>query len=172
MRRRSMKFTLAAAGLALLLAPHTAFAAHNKAGLWQITVRTDAVNANMPDMSKLPPDVQARMKAMGIGVNGNAISMQVCRTAAEGTQDVPPWSGRNKNCTYSHTGFAGGTMDADMTCTGGDFTGTGHVHFVMDSDEHFAGDVEMTGTEHGHQVSHKESIEGRWLSAPCTSTAH
>ncbi|MGB8366279.1 MAG: DUF3617 domain-containing protein [Rhizomicrobium sp.] len=168
MRQLSLKIASAGAGLVLLFAPHAAWAAHGKAGLWEITIKMDGQNPNMPDMSKLPPEVRARMKAMGVGANGTGFTVQRCRTPAEAAQDSPPSGAHDKSCTLSNVSYTGGSMTADMTCTG-NFTGTGHMHFVWDSDEHYAGEVSMTGTSGGRPMSRTQKIEGRWLSAQCTA---
>jgi hypothetical protein len=172
-RLKHLPMTLASATacLALVVAPQAANAAHGKAGLWQITVTMGGGNPAMPDMSKLPPEVQARMQAMGMGMHGNTVTTQTCRTPAEVAQDVPPSGSHDRNCTMSNVSYTGHDMNADMTCTG-NFTGTGHVHFVWDSNEHFTGDVSMTGSAHGHDISRSQTIEGRWLSADCAAAQH
>jgi hypothetical protein len=168
MQKTSVKIMLAGAGLALVLAPLAALAAHGKAGLWQITITTEGQNPQMPNMASLPPEVQARMKAMGVQMGGNAITVQHCQTAEEVARDVPPAGTHNKECTMSNVSYTGGSMTADMVCSG-NFSGTGHVHFVWDSDEHYAGEVSMTGKMNDEQVTHTQKIEGRWLSAQCTA---
>jgi uncharacterized protein DUF3617 len=168
MQKKSKKIVLAGAGLALVLAPLAALAAHGKAGLWQITITTEGQNAQMPNMSNLPPEVQARMKAMGVQMGGNQITVQQCRTPEEIARDVPPAGTHNKDCAMSNVSYTGGSMTADMVCSG-NFSGTGHVHFVWDSDEHYAGEISMTGKMNDEQVTHTQKIEGRWLSAQCTA---
>ena len=163
----SKKFVLGVAGAALLAAPIAALAAHGKAGLWQMTVTIAGTNAHMPDMSSLPPEAQARMKAMGIGMDGNSITIQHCMAATDfATGKIPLSSGRNKNCTNSNVSFDGNRMTADVTCTGS-FVGTGHFEANWDSDEHYTAEVSITGTHNGQPVTNHEKIEGRFLSAQC-----
>jgi hypothetical protein len=158
------------AGAALLAAPIAALAAHGKAGLWQMTVTIDSSAAHMPDMSSLPPEAQARMKAMGIGMNGNSITMQHCMAATDfSTGKIPLSTGRNKNCTNSNVSFSGNRMTADVTCTGS-FVGTGHFEADWDSDEHYTADISITGTRNGQPMTNHEKIEGRFLSAQCGAT--
>jgi hypothetical protein len=171
MRALSIKIMSSVAGLAVLLAPYAALAAHGKAGLWQITVKVNGQSVNMPDMSKLPPEVQARMKAMGVAVSSAGVTMQHCMTPQETVLNLPPAGVHDKSCTYSNSGFVNGTMNADVTCTG-KFTGTGHVRFVYDSDEHFTEEGSMTGMSGDKQITRSESMEGTWLSAQCPAGQH
>jgi hypothetical protein len=163
----SKKFVVIAAGLVLLAAPIAALAAHGKAGLWQITVTIGGTNMHMPDMSKLPPDVQARMRAAGVGMGGNTITAQHCMSAQDFAMGKLPTSGQHsKSCVTSNVSYAGNHMSADMTCSG-NFTGTGHIQSDWDSDEHFAAVVNMTGTHDGRTITSEEKIEGRFVSAQC-----
>src|ERR1041385_263359 len=73
----------AAAGAAIVLVAVPAIASHGKAGLWDVTITTNMGGAGMPDMSRLPPEAQAAMRAHGVMMNGNAMSVQHCMTQAE-----------------------------------------------------------------------------------------
>lgn len=164
MRMRA-KLLFPAIGFALCLAPHVALAGHEMAGLWRIVIKMDGPEPNMPDLSKLPPEVQARMKAAGLGAANGGITVQRCRTPQDVAQDTPP-AGADKTCRLSNVSYRTGVMTADMTCTG-NFVGSGHMRYVWDSDKHFAGEVTMTGTSRGRQFTRSEKIEGTWLSAQC-----
>ena len=99
----SKKLVLGVAVAALLAAPIAVLADHGKAGLWQITITVSDSNAHMPDLSKLPPDVQARMKAMGVNMSGNAISVQHCMTMQEfGLHKLPSLGQHGKDCAVSN----------------------------------------------------------------------
>jgi len=160
MMKATLKIAPAVLALAVICAPLTA-AGHGRPGLWRIVITMEGGS----DMSRMPPEAQARMKAMGMGAGGGAVTVQRCRTPQEAAQDTPP-AGADKSCVVSNAKFAGGVMTADLTCTG-NFVGTGHVRFVWDSDTHYAGEVSMSGTTRGHQVSHSQKIDGTWLSAQC-----
>jgi hypothetical protein len=167
MRNVSKKIAWGIAGAALLSAPIAALAAHAKAGLWQITVTVGGNNAHVPDMSSLPPEVQARMKAMGIGMAGNTITLQHCMSAMDFTTGRLPMSGtRNKTCDTSNVSYTGNHMSADVTCTG-ESARTGHIEADWDSDEHYTEAASMTETHDGHTVTTSEKMEGRFLSAQC-----
>jgi hypothetical protein len=167
--RRSKYIAIASmAGVSLVAAVGTAFASHGKIGLWSVTVTMGGEMPKMPDMSKLPPDVQAKMKAMGVTMSGNTISAQHCMTAAEVATDFPKLTGRSaQGCTISNIQHDGHEMSADLTCAAQQFKGMGHAQFTFDSDTHYSGEVTMQGEANGHVVKQDEKLEGRWLSASC-----
>lgn len=148
-----------------------ALASHGKAGLWDVTITMGGNAAKMPDISKLPPEAQARMKAMGMSMNGNTMNVQHCMTAQEVAVDKPPTDTHNKDCTVTNSKITGHTMSADMTCHG-DFSGTGHMQFTYDSDTHYSGEVSMTGTAAGHPTTQDNKFEGKWVSADCGAVSH
>lgn len=168
MRRAKYIAIAGVACVSFVAAVGTAFASHGKIGLWNVTVTMGGQMPRMPDMSKLPPDVQARMKAMGVTMNGNTISAQHCMTAAEVATDFPKLTGRSaQGCTIANIQNDGHAMSADLTCTASEFKGTGRAQFTFDSDTHYSGEVTMQGEANGHPVRQDEKLEGRWLSANC-----
>ena len=58
-----------------LCAVNAALASHGKIGLWNIAITMGGNMPNMPDMSKLPPEAVARMKAMGMSMGSNTIKI-------------------------------------------------------------------------------------------------
>ena len=146
--------------------PIIAWASHGKVGLWEINVQTNmGAVPGMPDMSKLPPEAQARMKAMGIQMNGNGITMRHCMTPAEVNNDKPDLS-RNKDCKTTNVRMTGRTFSADLVCTGR-INGKGHIEVTYDSPEHYTALETMSGTAGGHPVNNSTKMTGRWLSANC-----
>src|ERR1700733_7992514 len=168
MHRMSYRIALAVCAGGALLASGAALAMHTKAGLWQMTITVGGDDAaRMPNMSNLPPDAIAAMKAHGVTMGGDSISVQKCMTGEEFAAGKPPPAGtHDKNCTMTNVSYTGSHMVADMSCTG-TYIATGHVQFDWDSDEHFKGEVMTTGTQGGHTVTHDAKIEGRYLSASC-----
>lgn len=166
---RSLFLAAGSAALALIAIP--AIAGHGKAGLWNVTISTNMAGAGMPDMSKLPPEAQAAMRAHGVTMNGNTMSVQHCMTQAEVDSNGPPRTGNQKECTMSNMKVGGNSYSADMTCHG-QMTGTGHVQFTYDSAEHYTGKTTMVGTMQGHPVNTSTTFEGRWASADCKGVAH
>jgi len=162
----------AVTGLVIVAFAHAAFASHGKVGLWSVTVAIGGDAPGMPDMSKLPPEAVAQMKAMGMSMNGRSITTQHCMTAQEVATDTPHLEADNaRSCTMSNATHSGNSMSADMTCTG-DFKGTGHMQFIYDSDSHYSGELVMTGTANGRPISRDQKFDGHWISAVCGSVSH
>ncbi|HEY5337673.1 MAG TPA: DUF3617 domain-containing protein [Rhizomicrobium sp.] len=169
---RSSKFLIfGVAAAALVAVSGAAFASHGKVGLWSVTVTMGGGNP-MPDMSKLPPEVQARMKAAGVSASGNSITAQHCMSAQEVATDNLSAAAQNKDCTYSNMQTAGKTMSADLVCKG-QFNGTGHMQTKYSGDgSSFSGDLTMSGAVNGHQMNQSQHFEGHWVSADCGGITH
>jgi hypothetical protein len=158
--------------LAILVFAHAAFADHGKEGLWSVTVTIGGDAPGMPDMSKLPPEAVARMRAMGMSMNGNSITTEHCMTAQEVATDTPHMDdSAARSCKMSNPTHGGHSMSADMICSG-TFKGTGHMQFTYDSDTHYSGELVMTGIANGQQLNRTQKFEGRWISANCGSVNH
>ncbi|MEJ1970196.1 MAG: DUF3617 domain-containing protein [Rhizomicrobium sp.] len=154
-------------GLALSAGTAAASASHGKPGLWNITI---TLGGHAIDMSKIPPDVAARMKAAGIGAN--AVTVPHCMTAAEVAADTPHLDPRSaRSCAMTNMARSGHTMNADLVCTG-DFKGTEHLQFTYDSDTHYFGTLKMSGAVNGRPVTREQTMEGRWVSPHCGSVAN
>lgn len=160
------------AACAILVAAIPASANHGKVGLWKITITMPhGIMGGGMDMSKLPPQVRARMAAAGM--SGNTMSVEHCMTATEVAANMPHVDrphGKSQ-CKPTNLKVSGNTMSTDMVCTG-DFVATGHSQFTYDSDTHYSGEIKMKGTAHGHAIDQDEKIEGRWVSASCGSVTH
>ena len=163
--------TLAIAGMAALsvaVAVGQALADHGKVGLWTVTVTMDGDLTKVPDLSKLPPDALARMKAMGMSAVGNTVTMQHCMSAEDVKADFPDiHNGATAGCTATNVHHDARSMSADLICNTDALKGTGHAQFNFDSDTHYVGDLAVSGVANGRPVKQDEKIEGRWLTADC-----
>jgi hypothetical protein len=160
---------IGAAIVATALTVGPAIASHGKAGLWDVTVTMNM--PGMPDMSKLPPEAQAAMRAHGVTMGGRAITVQHCMTQAEVDANKPPPMRNEKDCKMTNMKMGDQSFSADMVCTG-EMNATGHFDVAFDSPEHYRGKVSFTGTENGHPMSNTTTMEGRWVSADCKGIAH
>jgi hypothetical protein len=160
--KRVLFFGAAAAAVALVAVP--AIASHGKAGLWNITVTMDM--PGMPDMSKLPPEAQAAMRAHGVTMNGRGMVVQHCMTQSEVDAIKPPPMRNGQDCKMSNLKTAGQSFSADLVCSG-QMNATGHFEVSYDSPEHYTGKSSFTGTQDGHPISNSTTMEGRWVSADC-----
>ena len=146
--------------------PIIAWASHGKVGLWEINVQTNmGAMPGMPDMSKLPPEAQARMKAMGMQMNGNGLTVRHCMTVADVNNDKPNLS-QNQECKTTNVKMIGQKFSADLVCTGR-LNGTGHIEVTYDSPEHYTAFETMSGTAGGHPVNNSTKMSGRWISPDC-----
>jgi Protein of unknown function (DUF3617) len=173
MRKVSWKVAVVACGAALLAASGAALAVPGKSGLWQITVTMGGNDAArmQSGMANVPPQYQAmvqeQMKAHGVTMGGNSISVQQCMTSdAFAVGKPPPVGAHDKNCTMTNMSYTGSHMSADMTCTGTNAS-SGHVDFSWDSGDHFTGDIKLTAMQGSQTVTHEEKLEGHLISATC-----
>jgi hypothetical protein len=157
------------AGIGTMLAGPAA-AGQGKAGLWDVTVAMKMGGAAMPDLSKMPPDVLARMKAMNIQpADGNAVKTQQCVTPAQAAQAKPAMPA-NQDCKMVDSKTTGNTFTGDMACSG-QFKGTGHVTVTYLSDEHYTGKMTIEGTGDGQPMRMEQTFEGKWVSPDCGTVA-
>ena len=172
MRSLTQISILGAAGIAAasLLLAGPALAGQGKAGLWSITTKMDMPGmGQMPDMSQLPPSVQAKIKSMHMATSDGGMKTQACLTKADVDQDKPPM--HNKDCKLVSSKVVGKTYTGDVACTG-QFNGTGHMQVTYDSDEHYTGSMDMKGTHDGQPMNMHSSFEGQWLSTSCRNFIH
>jgi len=167
--KRVLCLAAGAATVAVVSVP--AIAGHGKVGLWNVTITTNMGGVAMPDMSKLPPEAQAAMRAHGVTMNGNTMSVQHCMSQEEVDASGPPPMRNQKDCTMMNTKLGSNSFSADMTCHG-EMNGTGHVEVSYDTPEHYVGKTTMSGTMQGHPVSMATTFEGRWASADCKGLTH
>jgi len=150
----------------ILAASPAALAAHGKAGTWEVTTTMSGGGMGaMPDMSKLPPEVRARMQAHGVQMNGGGMTAKFCMTADQVANDKPPMT-HHGNCEAQNMKVKGNTFSADVVCKG-HMNGKGHVEVTYDTPEHYTGHQTITMTMDGQQMTHDMTMEGHWLSADC-----
>ena len=159
----------AAGAAALVIAAVPAIASHGKVGLWSVTVNMNM--AGMPDMSQLPPQAQAAMRAHGVTMNGRAMTVQHCMTQEEVDAVKPPPMRNAQDCKMTNLKTAGQSFSADLVCSG-QMNATGHFEISYDSPEHYTGKSTFTGTQDGHPISYTTTMEGRWVSADCKGVSH
>jgi hypothetical protein len=167
--RYSRKLAIAGvAGLVAAFIAGGALADHGKVGLWSIAVEMNGDLVKIPDLSKLPPDALARLKAMGMSASGNTVTVQHCMSAADVAADFPDiHNGAGAGCAATNVHHDGHSMSADLMCNTGTLKGSGHAQFIFDSDTHYSGEISVAGVANGHPVKQDEKIEGRYLSADC-----
>jgi hypothetical protein len=136
------------AAAVLIATAGAALADHGKAGLWQVSTKT-----NMPGMTA-----------------SQTFTSQHCMTEAEVKQNTMP-STSNHDCKMTNEKMSGGSFSGDMVCTG-NATGTGHMSVTYDSDTHYAGQMTMAMNVGGHPMNMSNTFEGKWISADCGKVNH
>ncbi len=165
-----LAYAFAVAAFAAAVSLPASAASHVKPGLWEVKVRTNAGQAYaMPDLSKLPPQVQAQMKARGVQMNAGGLTARHCITPAEAANDTPAM-GQGEGCHVEHVKITGRSYDADMVCTGekpGEMNARGHIQITFESPLHYFGTSTMSGTANGQPIGNATKIDARWLAADC-----
>jgi hypothetical protein len=157
--------------LAFLVAiPTLAYAAHGKAGLWNVS--TTMQMAGMPAMPQIPPEALAQMRAAGMqmpAMGGGAQTMrsQLCMTAEQVNADKPPQVGpEDSGCAWTNMRVTATQMSADLVCKG-KMNGTGKVQMTYARAEHYDGDYSFKGTMEGNPADFHATMSGDWAAASC-----
>lgn len=155
--------SIVAIGAAL---PASAGGVHFKAGLWKAKMQNGgAAGPAMPDMSKLPPSVQAQMKARGIQMGGNEIVSNFCVTPEQAAKDHPDLP-NNKDCRTENVRNSPTTFSADLVCTG-KLNARGHTDVTFLSPEHYTVHEVVHTTMNGRTMDSVIDVDSTWVSADC-----
>ncbi|MDR3414879.1 MAG: DUF3617 domain-containing protein [Nevskia sp.] len=163
------RITIAAAAAAIAIPFAAGAYTHGKPGLWQITTQMKFTKGG--PQAQIPPDKLAMMKQMGIQMPDMSapISTKTCVTAEQAATDTPPTPGQRGNCQVQNLKRDGHTFSADTVCSG-EMQGTGHVTVTYDSDEHYSGKMDFSGTSaHTGDVQTSNEFSGQWLGTDCGS---
>lgn len=149
------------AGLAQISAPPV------KMGLWQSKVTSTMTGF------QIPPDVAARLKAMGRPVPGSEPQITVSQSCLtpEKWKDMFSHMQRNHDCQYTNEHQSSTGMSVDMACKSADgqYSTTGHI------DARFTSSEKMTGKVHVETVRQSQpqpivmdmSFESAYQGADC-----
>lgn len=151
---------------AMLMAATTSLAADRmKPGLWEMTMKSDAMKA----MPQIPPEQLEKMKQMGIKIpvmQNGAMTHKVCYTKEMVEQDKPPSSGREQQCQSKNFTRSGNTYAGDIVCDMPEMKGTGNVKGSFNPDS-MTSVYDFKGVSHGQPVSQHIETTGRWLGNDC-----
>ena len=142
-----------------------------KMGLWQTKVTSTMAGF------QIPPDVAARLSAMGRPVPGGepqTVVSQSCLTP-EKWKDMFSHMQRNHDCQFTNEHQSSSGMSADMACKSpdGQFSSKGHI------DTKFTSSEKMTGKVHMESISRSQpqpivmdmSFESAYQGADCQGIA-
>ena len=112
-----------------------------KMGLWQTNITSTMTGF------QIPPEVAARMKAMGKPVPGapNTVVTQSCLTP-EKWKDSFRHMQQDHDCQLTNVHQSSTAMSADMACKApdGKYTSTGHMEVSFTSESKMSGKVHVT----------------------------
>jgi len=149
----------------LVLAPAAAWAAHGRAGLWNISTSME-----LPNMPQMPPEAMAMMKARGMsmpGMGGAPIVTQICMTQEEVNADRTPQMKNNaENCTNKVLSQTSTSMIAETTCHGR-MEGVGRMQMSWRGNEHYEGTYSFKGSMEGRPHEMTSHYTGDFVKADC-----
>lgn len=132
-----------------------------KMGLWETTVTSQMSGF------QLPPDVVARLKAMGRSAPGapHTVVTQGCLTREEWQKSMEDMNrAGNKDCTTTNKDIQPRKFSVDISCKSQQGTVTGHWEMQMIDDEH--------GHGSGHMKSDSTGPNGQAFSMDMTMDSH
>ncbi len=147
MRRELGLAAVMLAGLAAMGAQDAPVPPAVKMGLWQNTA------TNTMTGLQIPPDVAAKLQAMGRPVPGSAprtIVTQSCLTPDKWQKSFADIQ-QNKSCQFTNVHQSATGMSGDMTCTTPDGSSKGHL------DASFASQEKMNGKMHMEITTARQS---------------
>lgn len=152
--------------------PCLAQAPNLRPGLWQYTIQREGVGVMLPpEMSRLPPERQARIKAAMARAQTGQHNMTVpgCLTADEiKHMSFNPREDDDKECKSTAKQLSSNTWSMSKHCSredGGEEDFKGIMH-VIDSG-HVEQDMTMSMGEGGQRTHQKVHMDGKWVSADC-----
>ena len=153
----------------LLLAVSTTAFAQMKPGLWEMTMRSDAMK-NMPPIS---PEQMEQMRKMGVDMphmkDGGMVTKVCITKEMAASQEAPGLEKNDMGCQTKNYKRSGNAYSTDIVCNGADMKGEGKAKGAFSGDSAFTSTYEFKGAMHGQPVSHKQEGSGKWLSADCGS---
>jgi hypothetical protein len=138
-----------------------------KMGLWETTI-TNTIGG-----IQIPPDIAAKMQAMGRPVPGSTPQTVVthsCMTKDEWAKGFEKMNSNESKCTYSNRTITSEKISFDMSCAserGGVFTG--NFEMLIADDEHTHGTAHMKGAmgPNGQPMTIDTTLSAHFLAADC-----
>lgn len=144
-----------------------AYAASMKAGLWEMTMQSDAIQS----MPKIPPEQLEKMKQMGIKMpmmENGAMVHQVCISKEMAEQNQPPMTQKDQSgCKSQNVSQSGNTYSLDLICDSPDLKGKGTVKGSYNGSNSLHSTYDFKGMSHGTPVTQHMETTGKWLSSDC-----
>jgi len=140
-----------------------------KPGLWEITMKSDA----MKNMPKIPPEQLKKMREMGIDMpqmSDGGMVTKVCITKEMAERDQPmEMTQRETGCQTKNSQKTGNSYAADLVCDGPAMQGAGKIKGTLSGTDRFSSTYDFKGSVHGQPVNEHQESNGKWLAADCGS---
>ena len=137
-----------------------------KAGLWEMTTRSDA----MKGVPKMSPEQMEQMKKMGVNMpqmKEGGMVMKVCISKEMAERDQPPTGHNESGCESKNFRRQGNGYSMDIVCDNAHMKGTGTVKGTYSGSEGFTSVSDFKGTAQGRPVNTHSESSGKWLGASC-----
>ncbi|MFZ6774525.1 DUF3617 domain-containing protein [Undibacterium sp. SXout7W] len=149
-----------------LLALHVQASDKMKPGLWEMSMRSDA----MKSMPKISPEQIEKMKQMGIkmpAMQNGAMVHKVCISKEMTEQNAPFTAAKEQqSCQSKNVSKSGSNYSMDLICDSPEMKGVGTVKGSATGDS-MSSVYDFKGTAHGQAISQHMETSGKWLSSDC-----
>lgn len=153
---------------ALVISPVIHAAENLKAGLWAMTVKSDA----MKNMPKIPPAQLEAMRKRGVTVpqvQDGSMVLNVCMTQEMVEREQPPAHQNESGCVTKNFNRSGNSYSVDMVCDGPNLRGKGTAKGTYLSKDSYQSTYDFVGTSNGRPANYHQEATGKWLGADCGS---
>src|SRR3569833_2567198 len=129
-----------------------------KPGLWEITMKSDA----MKNMPKIPPEQLKKMREMGIDMpqmSDGGMVTKVCITKEMAERDQPmEMTQRETGCQTKNSQKTGNSYTTNLVCDGPAMQGAGKIKGTLSGTKHKTTTKKNKKNMHGQPVNeHQES---------------
>ena len=150
----------------LLVTANVSAAGRMRAGLWEMTMKTDA----MKDMPKMSAEEMEQIRKMGVNIpqmGAGGMVSKVCISKEMAERDQPPMGENESGCKMTNYKRQGNSYTMDMVCDNAQMKGTGVVKGTFAGNESFNSTFDFRGTAMGQPANQHVENGGKWLSADC-----
>jgi hypothetical protein len=141
-----------------------------KPGLWEMTIKSDAMKA----MPKMAPEQMEMMRKRGINLpqmQDGGMVMKMCITKEMGERTHPMAQNQipqhQSECKPQSPQTSGNSYTMAIVCNGPNMKGEGKVHGIYTSNESYSSTYDFTGVARGHPINQHSETSSKWLGADC-----
>jgi len=139
---------------------------HMKPGLWEMTVKSDA----MKGIPKISSQQMEQMRRLGIHLpqmkDGGMVTKACISPEMAARDEAPVIAGKESGCETKNFRRSGSRYSLDLACDGL-LKGEGKVKGSFSGGDSFTSTYDFKGTMQGRPVNQHQETSGKWLSADC-----